>query len=285
MAIPASELILNGDGSVYHLNLRPEHLAERIITVGDPDRVRKVSQYFDHIEFQTGKREFITHTGVFAGKRISVISTGMGTDNIEILMNELDALVNINLATREIKAQTKALEIVRIGTSGSLSEAVDVDAHLASARAMGIDSLMHFYQLPQSAEEKAIAEDFSAKLQLGFVPYVVSADAELLTRIGGDMVSGTTLTCPGFYAPQGRELRLKPKIDQIVRQYAEYQGPGGFALTNFEMETAGYYSLGRLLGHKVLSVNAIVAHRLRHQFSADMEATTDSLIRKVLERI
>ena len=284
MAIPASELIINPDGSVYHLNLQPEHISDLIITVGDPDRVQKVSKYFDAIEVEIVKREFVTHTGYYKGKRITVISTGMGTDNIDILMNELDALVNIDLQSREINEEKIALKIIRIGTSGSLQDTIPLGSHLASHHAVGLDTLMQFYPLEQTENEQSITKSLQQALGIDFQPYCVNGSEMLLKKIAFDMVPGNTLTCPGFYAPQGRVLRGGLKNPDLLKVYQEFK-VCDFQLTNFEMETAGYYSMGRILGHEVLSLNAIVANRITQEFAPNAEEVIDSLIVKVLDRI
>jgi uridine phosphorylase len=282
--IPEADLILNPDGSVYHLSLHPKHISDTIITVGDPGRVYMVSEYFDEVEFEMNKREFITHVGRYKNKRITVISTGIGTDNVEIFFNELDALVNIDLKTREPKPRRKKLKIIRIGTSGALQEDVPVGSHLVSEYAVGLDNLMSFYNLPMSEEETAIAEDIQRKTGLPFTPYVVRGSDSLKEQIGAEMMTGNTVTCPGFYAPQGRALRIPIRFPKLL-QDLNYYHRGDFWLTNFEMETSGYYALARLLGHEALSVNAIVANRIKNKFSKDPNKVVDVLIRKVLERI
>ncbi len=281
---PASELILNADGSVYHLGLRPEQLAHKIITVGDPDRVPKISRYFDAITHEVRRREFVTHTGTYKGKNLSVVSTGMGTDNIEILMYELDALVNIDLQSRTAKTELTPLTIVRVGTSGSLRAEIPLGSHLVSVAAIGFDTLMAFYNLKQNESEYYVSKRLQDSIGLSFQPYCVKGSTALLESIGFDMVQGNTLTCPGFYAPQGRQLRVPLRFPDLVAKLNQFC-PFGFKLTNFEMETAGYYAMGRLLGHEVLSLNAIVANRITHQFDTQADATVESLIQKVLERI
>jgi uridine phosphorylase len=285
-AIPESELILNSDGSIYHLNLLPEHISDVIITVGDPDRVAKVSRYFDSIEVEVSKREFITHTGYYKGKRITVISTGMGTDNIDILMNELDALVNIDLMTRMPVAEEDriSLKIIRIGTSGALQSTVPLGSHLASVYGIGLDSLMQFYPLEQTEYENGISERLKHALELPYSPYCVQGSEMLRQKIAFDMIPGNTITCPGFYAPQGRVLRVPLKKPDLLAAYNSFAHEE-FYLTNFEMETAGYYALGRLMGHEMLSLNAIVADRINHKFDPNHEATVNDLILKVLDRI
>ncbi len=278
--IPASELIINSDGSIYHLHLKPEHLASTVFTVGDPDRVALVSQYFDQIDFKTQKREFVTHTGWKKGKRVTVMSTGMGTDNIEILMTELDALVNVDLETRLIKPEKTSLQIIRIGTSGSMQADLPVGTMLASEIGVGMDTLMTYY--PELAEDQSIAKAIQSELNLPFLPYQAAASAKLLEKLDEEIVKGVTVTCPGFYAPQGREVRLKPRFDQMIERLATLQ-VNGKRLTNFEMETAGYYALGKLLGHEMLSLNAIVANRPLKKFDKEAEKSVDRLIQAALK--
>ena len=278
--IPESELILNSDGSVYHLHLKPEHLASTVFTVGDPERVPLVSQYFDQIDFQITKREFVTHTGWKNSQKVTVISTGMGTDNIEILMTELDALVNVDLDSREIKKNKTSLNIIRIGTSGSMQTDIPVGSHLASEISIGLDTLMTFY--PSLEEDQSLALAIQQNLQLPFAPYQASASSLLLQKLDESFLKGVTITCPGFYAPQGREVRLKPRFDSFIEKIAVTQAEGKRP-TNFEMETAGYYALGNLLGHEMLSLNAIVANRPLKKFDTQADKTVDSLIQKALE--
>jgi uridine phosphorylase len=282
--ISETDLILNSDGSVYHLSLLPKNISDTIITVGDPSRVYMVSQFFDEVEFEMNKREFITHVGKFNNKRITVISTGIGTDNIEIFFNELDALVNIDLKTREPKPRKKKLKIVRIGTSGALQEDIPVGSHLVSDYAVGLDNLMNFYDLPMDDFETGVAHDIQKKTGLPFMPYVVRGSESLRESIGNGMLVGNTVTCPGFYAPQGRELRLPIRFPKLLEDL-NYYHKGEFWLTNFEMETSGYYALGRLLGHDVVSANAIIANRIKNKFSKNPNKVIESLIEKVLERI
>lgn len=280
--IPESELILNSDGSIYHLHLKPENLASTVFTVGDPDRVGLVSKYFDQIDFKTSKREFVTHTGWKNGQRLTVMSTGMGTDNIEILMTELDALVNVDLSTRETKAEKTSLQIIRIGTSGSMQEDIPVGSLLASEIGIGMDTLMAYY--PELSGDQSLAELVRTELGLSFLPYQAAASSTLLEKLDQDFIKGVTLTCPGFYAPQGREVRLKPRFDQMIDRLSGLKIDGK-RLTNFEMETAGYYAMGELLGHRMLSLNAIVANRPLGQFDRDAEKTVDRLIQSALEFI
>lgn len=282
--ISETDLILNSDGSVYHLNLLPKHISDTIIAVGDPSRVYMVSQFFDEVEFEMNKREFITHVGKYNGKRITVISTGIGTDNVEIFFTELDALANIDLKTREIKPRKKKLKVVRIGTSGALQDDVPVGAHLVSDYAVGFDNLMNFYDLPMNDFETGLAHDLQKKTGIPFMPYVVQGSEMLRGQLATDMIVGNTVTCPGFYAPQGRELRLPIRFPKLLEDL-NYYHKGDFWLTNFEMETAGYYAMGRMLGHEVLSVNAIIANRMKNKFSKNPTKVVESLIEKVLDRI
>lgn len=280
-----SELILNSDGSIYHLNLLPEDLAHTIITVGDPDRVAKVSKYFDRIELKKGKREFITHTGYIGAKRLSVISTGIGTDNIDIVLNELDALVNIDFQRREVRSELTALEIVRIGTSGAVLTDVEMGSILASEYGVGFDALMQFYQKPYDEIELNIQQALIRYFpQLSLKPYVARAGERLLDRIAFDLPKGITLTAPGFYAPQGRCLRSDNTIPDLISLINSFRH-NDFRLTNLEMETAGIYALANMFGHQALSINAILASRVAGEFSADPEAVVEKAIQLVLERI
>ncbi|TRX47987.1 phosphorylase [Fulvivirga sp. M361] len=282
--IPESELILNRDGSVYHLNLLPKHLSDTIIAVGDPSRVYKVSQYFDSLEFEMNRREFITHIGKYRGKRITVISTGMGTDNIEIFLTELDALANIDLKKREVKERKRKLKVIRIGTSGALQEDLPLGTHLLSDFAIGMDTLMTFYDLPQEPLELEIGNKLQCDIGLPFRPYVVQGSRMLMEKLGEGMVKGNTVTCPGFYAPQGREVRLALKYPKLLEKLYCFNH-GGIWLTNFEMETAGYYAMARLMGHEIISANAIIANRVKNKFSKNPGKIVDALIRKVLDLV
>ena len=284
MQISPTDLIINPDGSIYHLSLRPEHLADTIITVGDPDRVEKVSQYFDSVEIKINKREFVTHTGTLSGKRLTVISSGIGTDNVEILMNELDALVNIDLETLEIKPNHKSLNIIRLGTSGSLQKDIPVDSFVVSEWGIGFDALGFFYESQSNQTTINLQKDLS----LEFMPYCNHAGVDLfklfIETAPENWFTGMTVTCPGFYAPQGRVLRYSPKINGLLQKMNEYCREGN-VLTNLEMETAGYYLMGKLLGHEVLSISAILANRMTNEFSKQPEKQVDSLIKYALEKI
>lgn len=282
--IPESELILNKDGSVYHLNLLPQHIADTVIAVGDPNRVYQVSKHFDQVDFEMNRREFITHVGTYKGKKITVISTGMGTDNVEIFFTELDALVNLDLKKREPKAKKRKLSVIRVGTSGALQEDIPLGSHLIADYGIGLDTLMCFYDLQQTAWEKERGQELQTAIGLPFTPYVVQGSQELKNKLGENMIIGNTVTCPGFYAPQGREIRAKLKYPKLL-EALNYYHKGDFWLTNFEMETAGYYALGRILGHEVLSANAIIANRIKNKFSKNPTKVIDSLIKKVLDGI
>lgn len=281
-----ADLILNKDGSVYHLNLLPKHITDTVLTVGDPGRVYAISQFFDSIEFEMNRREFITHVGRYKGKRITVISTGIGTDNIEIFFTEIDALVNIDLKTREPKTKKKKLKIIRIGTSGALQEDIPLGSFLLTDYAVGFDNLMNFYDLKQDETELSIGQDIRRKVKLPFTPYVVRGSETLRKQLGQDMLVGNTITTPGFYAPQGRAMRVPiryPKLLDTLNSY--HHKAADFWLTNFEMETAGYYAMARLLGHEALSANAIIVNRIKNQFSKDPTPVVEGLIRKILDRI
>ena len=287
MPIKESELILNPDGSVYHLNIKPEHLASTIITVGDPDRVSNVTKHFDSVEFETRKREFHTQTGTYKGKRITVISTGIGTDNIDIVFNELDALVNIDLETREIKKELTSLTIVRVGTSGSIQKEIPVDAIVISEMAAGFDSLLHFYNSEAFQNKdisKALMEHtnwYKAKSD----PYIVSCDADLLKQLSSNKtVTGFTATNVGFYGPQGRVLRLALQDNDLNDKLANFNF-NGKTITNLEMETAGIYGISKLLGHKALSMNAIIANRATGKFSENPNKIVEDLIIYTLNKL
>lgn len=286
MQIPASELILNPDGSIYHLNLLPEDLAQTVITVGDPERVEKVSAYFDEIEVKKGKREFVTHTGRIGQKRVSVISTGIGTDNIDIVFTELDALVNVDLQTREIKEKHTSLDFIRIGTSGALQADIPVDSFLISSYGLGLGGLMLYYDFPENTQEETFKNSIEkhAGSTLPLPAYLYCNSEELAQQIGPDMLRGITATCPGFYAPQGRELRGKVRNKTMLDSLQSWQQDQQ-RITNFEMETAGIYGMARMLGHRAVSCNAILANRAKGTFSQNPKKITKGLIEKVLERL
>lgn len=287
MQIQSSELILNEDGSIYHLNLLPQDLAETVITVGDPDRVERVTKYFDEVILTKHKREFKAETGFYKGKKITVISTGIGTDNIDIVLNELDALVNIDFETRKIKKQLTKLNIIRIGTSGAIQEYIPVDSFLMSTKAIGFDSLLQFY------DSKSIQDD---ELQKAFVkhtswnvdkstPYVVKGSERLCDHFASsEIYSGFTATNVGFYGPQGRVLRGKLEDPELNDKIASFE-INGSRITNLEMETSGIYGLSKLLGHEAISLNAILANRALGTFSENPQETTERLIEFALEKI
>jgi uridine phosphorylase len=283
--IAESELILNERGAVYHLNLRPEELAPTVITVGDPDRVGEVSKYFDSIEYKQQHREFISHTGRVGNKRITVLSSGIGPDNIDIVMNELDALVNIDLETREIKPQLNSLQIIRIGTSGSLQPDIPVDSFVASTHGLGVDNLLNFYRLEQNSEEELLLQSFITHTQIHSQvgnPYINSAAPSLLKHFVTNFHQGITVTCPGFYGPQGRVLRLGLSNPHFVNRLTDFRY-GQHRISNFEMETSAIYGLGKLMGHQCLAVNAIVANRVRQEFSKDGKAAVEKLIQQFIQ--
>ena len=285
--IAESELILNARGAIYHLDLLPEELADTVVIVGDPFRVKKVTKFFDHLELTRHHREFIAHTGMLGKKRISVLSTGIGTDNIDIVFNELDALVNIDLQTRRVHEKLRSLNIIRIGTSGSLQEDIPVDSFVASTHGLGLDNLLNFYRLEHNDEEKQLIQSFIAETQLrGHMcePYISSASAFLLKHFVNGFYSGITVTCPGFYGPQGRVLRLGLKNPDLINNLTRFSF-GQHRIANFEMETSGIYGMGKLLGHHCLSLNAIVANRIKKEFSKDSYTLVDRLIQKTLEII
>jgi len=284
--ISKTDLILNPDGSVYHLNLLPEDIGDAIITVGDPGRVEEVSDFFDKVELKKGKREFLTHTGYIGKKRISVVSTGIGTDNIDIVINELDALVNIDLTSRRIKAKKKVLDIVRVGTSGTLQDDIPVNSIVVSEYAIGFDSLMHHYLRDLSDNEINLRDAINKEL-IDFnhlVPYVAEANTELFSRANTNSLSGITLTAPGFYAPQGRNLRAKKAFPSMFEKLAGFNF-NGKRITNLEMETAGIYGLAKVLGHKALSVSAILANRKKGEFSSDPRKVIMSAIVMAIKKI
>ena len=285
--IAESELIINSRGAVYHLNLKPDEVADTIITVGDPDRVTMVSRYFDSLECKFQHREFISHTGFVGKKRITVISTGIGPDNIDIVLNELDALVNIDFKSRQVKQHLTTLNIIRIGTSGSLQADIPVDTVVASTHGLGLDNLLNYYRQEHTDQEHQLLQSFVTHTQLHAAvsnPYITIGSASLLKHFVDGFHHGITVTCPGFYGPQGRILRLGTQNPQLIDRLTEFTF-GQHRITNFEMETAAIYGLGKLLGHHCLSLSAIVANRIQKQFTSNSDALIDQLIRKSLEII
>jgi len=284
--ISNTDLILNQDGSIYHLNLLPEDIADTVITVGDPERVSEVSQYFDRIELKKGKREFITHTGYLGSKRLTVLSTGIGTDNIDIVLNELDALVNIDFKTRKLNNKLKSLDIIRIGTSGAIQEDIPMDSILVSEYGLGLDSLMQYYVHEVSSDERLLQDALRTHFHSleGILPYISSADHGLLKTIGKDLIKGMTLTAPGFYSPQGREIRAKASFSGLLKLFRSFSFEGQ-RITNLEMETTGIYALSKVLGHKAISINAILANRVNYEFSSNPAKIIDGAIQLVLARL
>jgi uridine phosphorylase len=285
--IKSSELILNPDGSVYHLNLKPENIAHDIIFVGDQERVSKITQHFDSIEFSTQKREFKTETGIYKGKRLTVQSTGIGPDNIDIVFNELDALVNVDLNTREIKENHTALNIVRIGTSGSLQADIPVDSWVMSKYAIGLDNMLRSYLIEAHSVaelEDAFIAQTNWDLRKGR-PTVVPCAEALENKIYSDKFhKGFTGTAGGFYGPQGRVVRLNIQDPQLNSKMDAFNY-NGTRMTNLEMETSAIYGLGKLLGHNCLSLNAIIANRAVGEFSSNPEKTVNELIAYTLDKL
>ena len=284
--ISETDLIINNDGSVYHLHLKPEHIADQLIVVGDPERVPLVSQYFDSIDLKIHKREFVTHTGFIGKKRITVISSGIGTDNVEILMNELDALANINLKTRKLNPTHKSLDIIRIGTSGSVQADIPINSIVVSKNAIGIDGLNDFYKFEQSNFESDNCHRLKDLLGSNTLPYQSKGSEKLIAKFENTVEtkfhSGTTLTCPGFYAPQGRTLNYKSKIPEFLNKISAFKIQDT-TISNLEMETAGYYMFSQILGHHCLSISAILANRILNRFSQNPEKQIDNLIKLVLD--
>lgn len=277
-ALAESELIINPDGSIYHLNIRPEDIASTIITVGDPDRVDQVSKHLDTIELSKQRREFKTVTGRLGNKRLSIISTGIGTDNIDIVLNEIDALLNIDFNTRTVKADLTRADFIRIGTSGIVRPDIPVDSLLISKYAIGLEGLFSHYQFDQDEHFYQIAE-------AEFEMYLCKADDSLLEHFGSDdFIEGITATATGFYGPQNRSLRLKPKVAHTFGLLKSFS-KDGMSVTNLEMETAGIYGLGYLLGHRCISFNALLANRIHGSFSKNPQATVERLIKLVLEKV
>ncbi|WP_455082065.1 nucleoside phosphorylase [Porphyromonas endodontalis] len=288
--IPSSELIVNQDGSIFHLHLKPEQLADKIILCGDPDRVGMIANYFDSRECDVQNREFRTITGSYKGKRITVQSHGIGGDNIEIVASELDALANFDLEKRCVRDEFRQLTMVRIGTSGGLQPESPIGSYVASEKAIGFDGVIYFYagteRVRDLAYEKALTQQLDWKIE-GLKPYVVSADAELLERIVGNdgrIIKGSTIACNGFYAPQGRKLRL-PLADENLNKKIEDFRYEGYKITNFEMESSALSGIASLLGHKAMTVCCIIAGRQNLNMNTDYKGSIDDLIQLVLERI
>lgn len=284
MPIASSELIITPRGSIYHIDLRPEELADTVITVGDPGRVATVSKYFDEIECKQQHREFVSHTGRIGKKRLTVLSTGIGPDNIDITFTELDALANIDFATREPKDEKKSLNIIRLGTSGSLQADLPVDHCVASSFGLGLDNLMHYYLQKENPDEAFMLREFVAHTKLesaAIKPYISEGSIRLRAAFADKMMSGITVTCPGFYGPQGRVLRAPIAFPNLIDALGTFSSRG-HRVTNFEMETSAMYGLGRLLGHHVLSISVIVANRVQGTFSKDGDKAVESMIQLAL---
>lgn len=279
-----SELITNSDGSIYHLHLREEDISDVIITVGDPHRVAEVTTHFERVELTREHREFVTHTGYYKGKRLTVVSTGIGTDNVDIVLNELDALVNIDLDKREVKAEHTALKFIRIGTSGALQSDIPLGTWLLSDSAFGYDDLLHFYGgLETNQSEANRLHQHMNSLPL---PYRASGTKELSSWFPtSEYMRGHTLTMPGFYAPQGRGLRIPNRTSEIFHHFPEFRLENGERLTNLEMETAGLYGLAEILGHSAASISVLLANRMNGEFHPDPKEAMEQLILKTLDHI
>src|SRR5258708_31694098 len=278
------EINIKNRGANYHLDLRPEELATTIITVGDPDRVGAVSKHFDKIEHKAQHREFVSHTGIIGKKRVTVVSTGIGTDNIDIVLNELDALVNIDFSTLTVKSELTHLTIIRVGTSGSLQGDIPVDSYVASTHGLGIDNLLNFYRHEENEEEKGLLHSFITQTQLHHrlaSPYISGASASLIRHFVEGFHQGVTVTCPGFYGPQGRVLRMGLSQPELIERLTGFRYEP-HRIINFEMVTAGIYGLGKILGHYCLSLSAIVANRIKKEFSRDGNAAVEGLIKETL---
>ena len=285
--IAETELILNADGSVYHLHLRPEHIADNIILVGDPGRVETVSKHFDNIECKIQNRDFVTHTGTFNGKRITVTATGIGTDNVDIVVNELDAAVNIDLEKREIKQERRSLNLVRLGTSGALQADIPVDSFVVSEYGLGFDGLMNYYNDIAEINENRLSEAFIKHMNWNWrlpFPYVIKGSESLIKTVADGYISGITATAPGFYGPQGRTLRLAPAIDKMNETLTGFDHEG-LRITNFEMETSALYGLSRALGHRACTICVIIANRVIRQYSKDYKVSVERLITETLARL
>ncbi|MBL7818230.1 MAG: nucleoside phosphorylase [Saprospiraceae bacterium] len=286
--LAASELVLNPNGSVYHCNLLPENLADTIILVGDPGRVPLVSSFFDTVDFQTQKREIVTHTGTKNGQRISAISTGMGTDNIDIVLSELDAVANIDLVSRKIKTEHKQLTFIRLGTSGALQADIPVDSFLASSHGLGFDGVLHYYQNTEGYSDSGFVRKFVRETAWDkrlSRPYLVECDADLLAKAKNlGFYSGITATAIGFYGPQGRVLRLDVNDTMLNEKLSNFRYKN-MKITNFEMETSAIYGLSKLMGHRALTINCIIANRFTGQYSVDYQKSVRELIGKVVNEL
>lgn len=283
MPISETDLIYREDGSIYHLGLQPDQVPDIVLTVGDPERVSAVSQYFDTIETKVAHREFVAHIGRVGERSLMVISSGMGTDNVEILMTELDALINVDRESRTVRVDKRSLKIIRLGTSGSLQPEIPLDSILISQLAFGADTLMQFYSYNTPHHFQAAVHQLKVELLLDFMPYAAEGSTKLLKVFQSEFRTGCTLTCPGFYAPQGRQVRLVSRQYELLKKLIDFRFSEG-SLANLEMETAGYYALGQLLGHQMLSVNAILANRSTGRFSSAPQQTVNFMIERVLSK-
>lgn len=283
----SSELIVTPEGAIYHLNLLPEQIADTIIVVGDQNRVHEVSKQFDRVDHKVSNREFITHTGIYRNKPLTVLSTGIGTDNIDIVMNELDALVNFDLSTRKIKTEKKSLNIIRLGTSGSLQADIPVDAAVVSQYAIGFDGVLPFYKTAYENDELELCEAFKKHTAWAPAlnpPYAVRANNELFNKLAKDHYTGITATANGFYGPQGRILRLEPYNANLNSLYSSFEWKG-LKLTNYEMETSALYGLAGLLGHKACTICAIIANRYKKEYSKNYHALMEARIGRLLDAL
>jgi uridine phosphorylase len=287
MKFPETELILTEDKRVYHINLKAEDVADTVIVVGDQGRVAQISSFFSKIDFKTEHREFVTHTGWYNGKRITVLSTGIGTDNIDIVMNELDAAVNIDPYTRELNSQLKSLNIIRFGTSGALQQEIPVNGIVVSSHGIGLDGLLNFYEGWKNVNETDISEAFMKHVNWQSnlpYPYCIKGSETLLEKFKSGNHVGITATAPGFYGPQGREIRLKASSKNLNDLLTSF-GHNGLKITNFEMETSALYGLGKMLGHNCLTACVIIANRVRKEFTKDYKKSVELLIENSLERL
>lgn len=287
LKIEPSELVLQPDNSIYHLKLHPEQLAKNIIVVGDPGRVEVISNYFDRIDHKVSNREIVTHTGILNSTPITVLSTGMGTDNIDIVLNELDALVNIDLENRTIKEHKQSLNIIRIGTCGAMQKEIPVNSFVASSFGLGLDGLMNFYEFEQTTLEEQLLAAFYEQTNYAKTfaqPYFVEADSNLLNLFKNDCHVGITATAPGFYGPQGRMLRVPVKEKQLNEKLNQFNY-NNHQIVNFEMETSALYGLSRALGHNACTVCVAVANRFAKEFSKDYKPSLKKLIELTLSKL
>ncbi len=285
--IPESELIINSDGSAFHLHIKPGQLSDKIVMMGDPDRVTMTASFFDTIECDVQSREFHTVTGMYKGKRITALSHGIGTDNIDIVLTELDALANIDFQTRMVKDTFTQLTMIRVGTSGGMQPHCPVGSYVVSEKSIGFDGLIHYYANAASVREEDFEDAFQKHVNWSpfhCSPYVVSADEELVDRIGHDMIRGVTISAIGFYGPQGRHVRMALADPDLNAKIESFRF-GNYAITNYEMESSAIAGLGKLMGHKAMTVCAIIANRVALKSNADYKGSTEELIKIVLDRI